>query len=42
MFYFKKRMVVFGMQKREKHTKVFSLNTYIRNTNNRIIFGVHY
>lgn len=38
---FKKRMAVFGMQKREKNTRVFSSNTYIRNTKNRIIFGVH-
>lgn len=41
MFYLKKRMAVFGMQKREKNTKVFSSNTYIRNTKNRIIFGVN-
>ena len=34
MFYSEKRMAVFGMQKREKITKVFSSNIYIRNTKN--------
>lgn len=38
MFYSEKRMEVFGMQKRENITKVFSSNIYIRNTENRTIF----